>query len=152
MPQQTDNPHLRALVRTLALSISQGNRDAAEEIVKWAYERDDVLFVDQAPIIVSNEPKITFSADVDEIYNAYPTKDYRNNGRLTHKGGKNKKQIEKLLKAGISKQHILNCIQAVTDDSSYLKDFTTFLNNLPCEADPQVTLDLSAPPKDDLHF
>lgn len=71
--------------------------------------------------------------DVDEIYAAYPTKDERNGGRNLGKGEKSKELIRKRLQEGRTKQEMLDAIKMYLDGGSYLPNFNTFLNNLPCK-------------------
>lgn len=72
--------------------------------------------------------------DIDEIYNAYPTRDERNNGRSTGKSLANKKRIKSLLNT-YTKGEILAAIDAELHENrvngKWLKNFSTFLNNLP---------------------
>ena len=71
--------------------------------------------------------------DVDEIYAAYPTRDERNGGRNLGKGAKSKELIRKHLRDGKTKQEMLDAIRMYLDGGSYLPNFNTLLNNLPCE-------------------
>ena len=71
--------------------------------------------------------------DVKDIYNSYPSK-CPVKGSSTGKCNKNKKQIKKLLKIHTPKiltDLIKKYIQDCTDNNRYIKNFTTFLNNLP---------------------
>ena len=71
--------------------------------------------------------------DVDEIYAAYPTRDERNGGRNLGKGAKSKELIRKRLQEGKTKKEMLDAIRMYLDGGSYLPNFNTLLNNLPCE-------------------
>lgn len=73
------------------------------------------------------------SSSVDEIYNAYPSKCPIQN-RSLGKSSKDKLKIEKLLRLE-SKEKLLETIRLYIADceknNSYVKNFSTFLNNLP---------------------
>jgi len=70
---------------------------------------------------------------VNDIYNTYPTK-CPVGGRSTGKNSKNKTKIESLLKKH-DKDYLVRLINLYIKDCSntntYIKNFTTFLNNLP---------------------
>ena len=75
------------------------------------------------------------NAEVEEIYKAYPAK-CRNRGTSTGKSVKDKVRIFNLLtKEGRTKDELLGIIRDYVRESenakSYLKNFATFLNNLP---------------------
>lgn len=75
-------------------------------------------------------------ADVNEIYAAYPTRDGQNGNRPLSKGAKSKRMIRSILERGdVTKEDFLKVIQQEVDankkDGKWLKDFNTFLNNLP---------------------
>ncbi len=71
--------------------------------------------------------------EIEEIYNSYPTKDFINN-RSTSKSGKDKLKIAMLLKQK-SKQELLKIIETYITEckqtKTFIKNFSTFLNNLP---------------------
>lgn len=76
-------------------------------------------------------------ADINEIYNAYPSKDERR-GTYTGKGEKDRTKIRSLLTRKVkpyTKEHILTAmshyISDCTNGGMYLKNFSTFLNNIP---------------------
>ena len=80
-----------------------------------------------------NNDKKVYSNDVNFLYSLYPTKcPIKNNS--TGKGDRNKKQIEKLLKSK-TKEELKNTIEFYIDDckrsNTWIKNFSTFLNNLP---------------------
>lgn len=80
--------------------------------------------------------------ECDEIYNLYPSKCNLRNSSLG-KNKKNKSQIQKLLKEdtfeNISKR-ITNYLKNCNKSKTYLKNFTTLLNQLPeLEENPQQT-------------
>ena len=76
-----------------------------------------------------------FDDSVEKIYAFYPGKDLNNNNRSTGKGFKNKEQINKLLKTGLTEDVLIKTIEIYFENcrssGSYLKNFSTFLNNLP---------------------
>lgn len=71
--------------------------------------------------------------DVEEVYKKYPTKCLIR-GASTGKGAKDKTKIKALLKQ-YSKNELLETIELYVNDcvstSTYMKNFSTFLNNLP---------------------
>ena len=70
-------------------------------------------------------------ADIEEIYKAYPTR-CEKRGQSTGKCAKDKDRIRILLtKKGKSKSDILAAIEQTISEGGYLKNFSTFLNNLP---------------------
>lgn len=70
-------------------------------------------------------------ADIDEVYRAYPTHDPNNNDRRVAKSSKDKEKIRRLLENGHSKEELLDLIAKTKEDGRWLKDLSTFLNNLP---------------------
>lgn len=70
---------------------------------------------------------------IDEVYNKYPTT-CPIKKRSTGKGAKDKEKIEKLLRVK-SKEILIKIIETYVKDctisGTYLKNFSTFLNNLP---------------------
>lgn len=75
-------------------------------------------------------------ADVEEVYQAYPTTDPNNGGRPTGKGQKDKATIKRLLANGeYTKDQLLLIIkrevESREESGAYLRNFSTFLNNLP---------------------
>lgn len=70
-------------------------------------------------------------ADIEEIYKAYPTKCERRQ-QFTGKCSKDKDRIRILLtKKHKTKDEILAAIRQTVSEGAYLKNFSTFLNNLP---------------------
>ena len=81
---------------------------------------------------VQNLPKVS-DADINEVYAAYPSKDVRNNNRVTGKGQKSKEIIRKRMLEGWTKEELIEAIQMYVDGNSYLPNFNSLLNNLPCK-------------------
>lgn len=97
----------------------------------------------------ANQTSKSFNIDVDEIYQAYPTK-CPVTGKSTAKGGKNKRQIEKLLKTH-SKGELLNIIalyvvEVKQEGFKQMKNFQTFLNNLPDYTEQLAELETESTP------
>lgn len=134
-----------------AIEISgQGKGKTPEEIIDWAEEICKVKFkTERVQSVREFEPS---EEDIDEIYRAYPTKDVRNNNRPTSKGEKSRKLIAKKLREGYTKDFILKAISNVLASNSYLKDFNTFLNNLPCKDDNLFSQAEFAKPIDPYHL
>lgn len=90
------------------------------------------------PIIPQKEKEISslgsdFSEDVKRLYSLYPSKDPMTNRQLG-KSSKDKTRLLKLLKTHspeklekIIKRYVADCVK----DGTYMKNFSTFLNNLP---------------------
>lgn len=75
-------------------------------------------------------------ADVEEVYQAYPTTDPNNGNRPTGKGQKDKATIKRLIANGeYTKDQLLTIIKKEVESrgesGAYLRNFSTFLNNLP---------------------
>lgn len=102
---------------------------AVEEVLgKWV-ETANTLWPE-------TKSKRSTDSDVEEIYASYPSKDPNNGGRPTGKGQKDKATIKSLLgEGGYSKDELLQLIkQEVTtrqETGAYLRNFSTFLHNLP---------------------
>jgi len=75
--------------------------------------------------------------DINEVYRAYPTKDPNNSNRRIGKSSSDKDKIRRLLENGHTKEELLNLIRLTTEDGRWLKDFSTWLNNLPDFSDNQ---------------
>ena len=80
------------------------------------------------------DPSIKYNNnDVDKIYNAYPNKCIISN-RATGKGSNDKKKIKKLLQTHTADELIGLItleINSRKNSKTYLRNFSTFLNNLP---------------------
>lgn len=90
---------------------------------------------------VDENPKSNYNTEVDMIYNLYPTECYVK-GTPTGKGTKNKEKIRSIIKQNgyewlrlRVESYLVSCKQ----NKVYLKNFTTFLNNIPepIEVKPQ---------------
>lgn len=81
----------------------------------------------------NKEPAKVSKSDIDYLYDLYPTK-CPNRGRSTGKCRKDKEKIKSLLK-NISKDELEYTIKAYVkqqaDEGGWLKNFSTFLNQLP---------------------
>jgi len=82
---------------------------------------------------------------VERIYGLYPTK-CPISGRATGKSSKDKQRIESLLKKGLTEEMLSETIKRYIEESktsvSYIKNFSTFLNNIP-DYSQQKTKDAS---------
>lgn len=117
-----------------AIEVSGRAKDKTpEEIIVWAKEICAVSFKTER--VKSIQEETASEEDISRIYAAYPSKDVRNRNRPTGKGEKSRKIIAKKLTEGYTVDFILKAISDVLESSSYLKDFNTFLNNLPCRDD-----------------
>ncbi|MCP4665222.1 MAG: hypothetical protein GY849_02560 [Deltaproteobacteria bacterium] len=80
------------------------------------------------------KPKISEN-DILEVYQTYPTKDKNNNNRGTGKTKKVLPIIKKLLTNEYEKENLINIINRYISEcektKTYIKNFTTFLNNIP---------------------
>ena len=85
-------------------------------------------------VTVNDTVNVTVNVnDINNIYNLYPSK-CPTKGNSTGKCSKNKKQIESILKTK-NVEELKNTIEFYLEDckkhKTYLKNFSTFLNNLP---------------------
>ena len=90
------------------------------------------------------------NADVEEVYNNYPSK-CPINKTPTGKGSKNKEKIKKILKTK-TKDELIELqdvyVKSCVNGNRYIKNYSTFLNNLPdreqfdstCEKESNVVL------------
>lgn len=99
--------------------------------------------------ILSKTSKNIYGEIAEKIYSLYPTRDANNKNRSTGKSAKRDlKRITALLKDGVQLE---NTVQLYIDDckktKTYLKNFGTFLNNLPdySECKPEKEMVASAP-------
>lgn len=126
----------RFVILGLASIHSEQNGLAVEEVLtKWA-ETAERLWPE-------TKSKRSSSADVEEVYASYPSKDVNNGGRPLGKGQKDKQIIKSLLTdGGYSKDELLQLIkQEVTarqETGAYLRNFSTFLHNLPDLEDGEI--------------
>lgn len=78
---------------------------------------------------------------VERIYDLYPTK-CPISGRATGKSSKDKQRIESLLKKGLTEEMLSATIKRYIEESktstSYIKNFSTFLNNIPDYSQPKT--------------
>ena len=100
-------------------------------------EADLNMIVSLADKIYTSEKKEDLvrvpKEEVDEVYTAYPTKCVVR-GASTGKSASNKKKIQTLLKSSTKEELLLIIKKYISDckkDKVYMKNFTTFLNNLP---------------------
>ena len=100
-------------------------------------EADLNMIVSLADKIYTSEKKEDLvrvpKEEVDEVYTAYPTKCVVR-GASTGKSASNKKKIRTLLKSSTKEELLLIIKKYISDckkDKVYMKNFTTFLNNLP---------------------
>lgn len=114
----------------LATIVAEQNGYAVEEVLlKW---KDDVDRIWPS----TAKAKRGADADVEEVYQAYPTRDANNGNRPTGKGQKDKSTIKRLLTSGdYTKDQLLTIIKREVESreetGAYLRNFSTFLNNLP---------------------
>ena len=100
-------------------------------------EADLNMIVSLADKIYTSEKKEDLvrvpKEEVDEVYTGYPTKCVVR-GASTGKSASNKKKIRTLLKSSTKEELLLIIKKYISDckkDKVYMKNFTTFLNNLP---------------------
>lgn len=121
----------------LATIVAEQNGYAVEEILlKW---KDDVDRIWPA----TAKAKQGADADVEEVYQAYPTRDPNNGNRPTGKGQKDKATIKRLITSGeYTKDQLLTLIRqevkSRTETGAYLRNFSTLLNNLPDPEDEEL--------------
>lgn len=119
----------------LAMLIGLQTHEAPEEVL---IRVDKQLSKKRTPEQIALDQAVEDATDkeVEEIYSMYPTKCPKS-GRSTGKCGKNKVQIRTLLKTR-TKDDILARMKEYLDDcekhDTYIKNFSTFLNNVPEDA------------------
>lgn len=89
--------------------------------------------------IYTNKPEnADLESEVEKIYQLYPYRDGSNNSRSTGKSSKCKLKIKSILKTGYP---LAEAIKKYLDECKtkkvYLKNFSTFLNNLPDTQEPE---------------
>lgn len=99
-------------------------------------EKPDAIFKEyekQRPKTAKPSVKV-MDDDVEEIYAAYPSRDPGNGNRSLGKSLKDRDRIRRLLSI-VPKEKILAAINTELEEShttgKWLKNFSTFLNNLP---------------------
>ena len=112
-------------------------RKDVEEVLIKLFDRDINIFKAADAIMkLSKNEDIVIEipiSDIDEIYKAYPSKCVVR-GVHSGKGEKNKEQINRILQTK-TKKDMLSIIERYVADCKrgkvYMKNFSTFLNNLP---------------------
>lgn len=136
------------------------NYDQIENIIQYkpiAYFSHEHVFeqclneIEQSKVKESKvkESKDT-DYDIDSVYLLYPTTDINNNNKSTGKSCKDKEKISRILK---SKYPLKKAIEFYLSECNrtkcYLKNFGTFLNNLP---DENLITNLDPPKKKNTDF
>lgn len=120
---------MERLLRIIAFILAR----IAEE--KTGIDHVDILA--EAEAEVDKNTHSTESADVERVYKAYPTK-CPVRGAPTGKSAKNKEQIKRLLKSH-SADDLIFIIERYVGECErgqvYIKNFNTFLNQLPDYSD-----------------
>jgi len=81
------------------------------------------------------EKKIIIMSDVDSVYSMYPTVDINNSNKSTGKSSKDKEKIFRILTTEYPLRKAIEFYLAECSRTKcYLKNFGTFLNNLPDES------------------
>lgn len=121
---------MKLMVYLLATLVADITGQTPDEVVSDAEKR---LFADI-------DLRTAEEQAVEEIYKAYPSTDRKNGNRNLGKCSKNKAQIRTLLKSH-DKEYILYQISRYIQDceanDTYMKNFGTFLNNLPEYSDDE---------------
>lgn len=118
---------LRIIARLMAFNIA-GDYDSAEELLAWASQglgttNTEVKITDE-----KNEAEVA-----DYLYSLYPSK-CPNRNCSTGKCSKDKLRIVRMLKsmsASRIEQAINLYVKECKENGSYMKNFSTFLNNIP---------------------
>lgn len=114
------------LLRLLAY-MYYGDEETANKAVNWALNGEGSESMPKRTKVKRRD----FNEDVWAVFNAYPDTDINNDGRSTNKGEANLKKIEILLKSGYHKDELIDLINIEVSSGKWLRNFTTFLNNLP---------------------
>lgn len=105
-------------------------------------------------LYLSDDNKIS-QDDIDEIYNAYPTKCPVKNSSTGKSKKTNQEKIKSLLIKDYTKDELKSIILRYVDlcvkDKVYMKNFGTFLNNIPDYSDDELSGDaIEAPSEEEL--
>lgn len=117
---------LRIIARLMAFEIA-GNFEEAEELLSWAAKGVSVKPTAQITD-EQNESEV-----VDYLYSLYPTK-CPNRNCSTGKCARDKQRLARMLKTTTAdkiEQAILLYVKECKENGSYMKNFSTFLNNIP---------------------
>jgi len=120
----------------LAKMVAKEEKRTIDEVIKEALDATKPVRVTAERVIEIDE------ATVNRIYSLYPASTETNEGkRSTGKCAKDKRRIETLLKT-YSPEQLENAIRKYIEDTGgrYLKNFSTFLNNIPEDGLAEPTL------------
>jgi hypothetical protein len=109
------------------------DRERSQDLANVAVNDSVSVSVNDSVIVNENKKDINYNIDVDSIYYAYPST-CPVNGTSTGKTTKNKTKIRQLLKSNTA-DHLRAVIERYVSEckksNRYMKNFTTFLNNIP---------------------
>lgn len=134
--------HEAMMLYCLAGLVVKETGETIESFLSDAEEWADGMIVPKEPITPQNQAETgkELESDIEEIYKAYPSKCPRRM-QSTGKCSKDKDRIRILLtRKGKTKDEILKAIRQTINEGAYLKNFSTFLNNLP-EVEEGIELD-----------
>lgn len=127
MTKKSDKTEFREYLHTVLRTIPDNAPDIYYE------SQVDAIFSMAKKVFTAGDEPTADKDDVDAVYSAYPTRCVINS-RSLGKSSADKKKIARLLKDN-SKEKLIKTIERYVEDCKrdkvYMKNFGTFLNNLP---------------------
>lgn len=119
----------------LACLVAKNTGETVEDFLKDASEYADSVAdrpkAKGASTALETIKDAAILADVEEVYKAYPARCEKRK-QSTGKCSKDKSRIYNLLtKGGYTKEQLIKAISDYLADDPYIKNFSTFLNNIP---------------------
>ena len=127
MAKKSDKTEFREYLHTVLRTIPDNAPDIYYE------SQVDAIYSMAKKVFTARDEPTADKGDVDAVYSAYPTRCVVQ-GRNLGKSSADKKKIARLLKDN-SKEKLIKTIERYVEDCKrdkvYMKNFGTFLNNLP---------------------
>ena len=127
MAKKSDKTEFREYLHTVLRTIPDNAPDIYYE------SQVDAIYSMAKKVFTAGDEPMADKDDVDAVYSAYPTRCVINS-RSLGKSSADKKKIARLLKDN-SKEKLVQTIERYVEeckkDKVYMKNFGTFLNNLP---------------------
>lgn len=115
-----------SMIRLLAYLHYNGDEQKATEAVSWALKgREDKSVMRTGKAALQNVSDAAW-----RVYDAYPSSDSNNENRSTRKGEADLQRIERMLNSGHSEEELIRCIEDEKSRGRWLRNFSSFLQNL----------------------
>lgn len=127
MAKKSDKTEFREYLHTVLKTIPDNAPDIYYE------SQVDAIYNMAKNVFTAREEPVADKEDIDAVYSSYPTRCVVQ-GRSLGKSGADKKKIARLLRdkdKGLLIQTIQRYTEECKRDKVYMKNFGTFLNNLP---------------------